>query len=84
MLTFIDDVCLSTGANWLTGGAQLLRSIEERPAIMTAPHLDERRVEAAAAIGLKLIGTVRTLRFEQETSFDLGPTAVASIPVQAI
>ena len=63
---FIDDVCLAGDADWLTDGTQLLRSIEERPAIMTAPHLDTARVEAARAIGLEQIGTVRSLRFDHK------------------
>jgi hypothetical protein len=76
---FIDDVCLSAHADWLTDGAHLLRSIEERPAIMTAPHGDAARVEAATAIGLERISTVRTLRFDQEPPLDLAPAAITPI-----
>lgn len=68
---FVDDVCLSGDADWLTEGAHLLRSIEERPAIMTAPHRDTARVEAARAFGLEHISTVRSLRFDQEHQLDL-------------
>ena len=76
---FIDDVCLSPDADWLIEGVHLLKSIEERPAIMTAPHLDTARVEAATAIGLERIGTVRSLRFDQEQLHDLAPTVVTQI-----
>ena len=76
---FIDDVCVSADADWLTEGAHLLRSIEERPAIMSVPHLDAARVEAATAIGLERISTVRTLRFDQEQPLDLDPTPVTPI-----
>ncbi len=78
---FIDDVCLSADADWMTDGAHLLRSIEERPAIMTAPHLDTPRVETARAIGLELISTVRSLRFDQEPPLDLDPSPVTPITV---
>ena len=78
---FIDDVCLSGDADWLTDGAHLLRSIEERPAIMTAPHLDTARVEAAKAVGLALISTVRSLRFDQEQALDLATAPVVPTKV---
>jgi hypothetical protein len=71
---FVDDVCLAGDADWLTDGTQLLRSIEERPAIMTAPHLDTARIEAARAIGLEHISTVRSLRF------DLKPPPDGAVP----
>jgi hypothetical protein len=78
---FIDDVCLAGDADWLTDGTHLLRSIAERPAIMTAPHGDTARIEAARAIGLEQIGTVRSLRFDQEPPLDLGPAPVPlSVP----
>ena len=77
----VDDVCLSHDADWRTDGAHLLRSIAERPAIMTAPHGDTARVEAARAIGLEQFGTVRSLRFDQEPALALGaaPTPM-SVP----
>jgi hypothetical protein len=78
---FIDDVCLSAEVDWLTDGVHLLRSIEERPAIMTAPHLDTARVEAAKAIGLELISTVRSLRFDQEQALELDPATVVPTTV---
>lgn len=78
---FVDDVCLSGDADWLTDGVHLLQSIKERPAIMTAPHLDTARVEAAAAIGLERTSTVRSLRFDHEQLLDLDPAPVMSIAV---
>jgi hypothetical protein len=48
---------------------------------MTAPHLDAARVGAARAIGLELISTVRSLRFDQEQAFDLEPAPVTAIAV---
>lgn len=68
---FVDDVCLAVDADWLTDGTHLLKSIAERPAIMTAPHGDAPRIEAARAIGLQLIGTMRSLRFDQEPPLHL-------------
>jgi hypothetical protein len=72
----VDDVCLAADADWQTAGAFLLRSIAERPAIMTAPHRDNARVAAARAIGLTRIGTVRSLRFDQNPPLELGPAPV--------
>lgn len=76
---FIDDVCLSEDADWKTDGVRLFASIEERPAIMTAPHLDRARVEAAFEVGLQCISSVRLLRFDQEQSLD-----VDTVPVEPI
>lgn len=61
---FIDDICLSSSADWATDGVHLLASIEERPAIMTAPHRDLARITGALAIGLELISTARSFRFD--------------------
>ena len=77
----IDDVCLASDADWRTDGTHLLRSVAERPAIMTAPHRDTARVEAARAMGLQQIGTVRSLRFDQEPPLSLGHAPVpVSVP----
>jgi hypothetical protein len=77
---FIDDVCLDADADWLTDGVHLLKSIEERPAIMTAPHGDTARVDAARAARLAHIATVRSLRFDQEPplALDTAPVPVAA------
>jgi hypothetical protein len=76
---FIDDVCLSGDADWSKHGSHLLNSIEERPAIMTAPHLDGARVETAFATGLELISTVRTFRFDQAQPLALDPALITPI-----
>lgn len=76
---FIDDICLSADADWATEGTHLLGSIEERPAIMTAPHLDTLRVEAALALGLEHIGMVRSLRFDQEPPLELDPARITPV-----
>lgn len=68
---FVDDVCLSADADWLTDGLILLNATEERPAVMTAPHKDEARVHAAEQAGLALVSTFRSIRFDQKLSFDL-------------
>jgi hypothetical protein len=75
-----DFLVISFTTDWPTAGAFLLRSIAERPAIMTAPHRDNARVAAARAIGLTHIGTVRSLRFDQNPPLALGP---APVPIAA-
>ena len=68
---FIDDVCLAEEADWSTDGVDLLKAIEERPAAMTAPHKDEARIRAAAQVGLELVSTFRSIRFDQDQQLDL-------------
>lgn len=86
---FIDDVCLLNQADWATDGVDLFRAIEERPAFMTAPHLDEVRVAAARQAGLQRISVFRSVHFSWELVFDLGgggaeqlqsPAALADAP----
>jgi hypothetical protein len=77
----IDDVCLAADADWLTDGARLLQAVAERPAVMTVPHADNARVDAARAIGLVHVSSVRSLRFDQKPRLELGPPPVPiSVP----
>ena len=70
-LWFVDDVCLSGDADWSTDGLNLLNAIDERPAVMTAPHKDEARIRAAERAGLALVSTFRSIRFDQDLLFDM-------------
>ncbi|HIG41556.1 MAG: hypothetical protein ABGY96_28960 [bacterium] len=68
---FVDDVCLSGDADWSTDGQNLFNAIEERPAVMTAPHQDEARVRAAEQAGLALVSSFRSIRFDQNLPVEL-------------
>jgi len=78
---FVDDVALAPDADWEFDGIELLGSVTERPALMTAPHLDHARVAAARAAGLQRIGTVRSLRFDQSPTLELDAEVRATMPV---
>jgi hypothetical protein len=60
--SFIDDICLAEDADWRTDGIEILKAIEERPAITTVAHGNAALVEAAFEIGLTLVSTHRLFR----------------------